>query len=131
MSACRKSPIRSTLNDFYERHLVVKQPHHHKRETCRLCDSSELERVLELTPTPPANAMMPAELLDQEQQCFPLDVYFCSSCHHAQLLDIIDPSDLFEEYVYVTGTSAANVDHFARYADQVIEEFGLRPEDLI
>jgi SAM-dependent methyltransferase len=109
----------------------MKQPKHQLRETCRLCDSSDLQRVLELTPTPPANAMVPASLLDQQQQCFPLDVYFCNNCHHAQLLDIIDPSDLFEEYVYVTGTSAANVDHFRRYAAQVIEVAGLQKGDLV
>ena len=109
----------------------MRQPHHHKRHHCRLCDSTDMESVLELTPTPPANAMVPARLADQEQQCFPLDVYFCNSCHHAQLLDIIDPSDLFEEYVYVSGTSAANVDHFGRYAEQVIEVAGLERDDLV
>ncbi|MDH3386403.1 MAG: class I SAM-dependent methyltransferase [Gammaproteobacteria bacterium] len=109
----------------------MEQPHHHKREACRLCGARNLECVLELTPTPPANAMVPAKLLDQAQQCYPIDVYFCESCHHAQLLDIIDPSYLFEEYVYVSGTSSANVDHFRRYADQVIGVAGLEPGDLV
>ncbi len=109
----------------------MRQPRHHKRETCRLCDSTDLQRVLESTPTPPANAMVPGELLNEAQQCYPLDVYFCNTCHHAQLLDIIDPSDLFEDYVYVSGTSSANVEHFGRYADQVIEVAGLEKGDLV
>lgn len=107
------------------------QPRHHKRETCRLCGSVELERVLELTPTPPANAMVPASALGQVQQCFPLDVYFCQSCKHVQLLDIIDPADLFEDYIYVSGTSPANVAHFGRYAQQLIDLAGLEPGDLV
>lgn len=107
------------------------QPRHHLRETCRLCGSSDLRRVLELTPTPPANAMVSKNLLEHEQQCFPLDVYFCNACHHSQLLDIIDPSDLFEDYVYVSGTSSANVAHFGRYAEQVIEVANLKPGDLV
>ena len=56
--------------------------------------------------------MVPEQFLDYEQQCFPLDIYFCESCHHSQLLDIIDPSDLFEEYVYEV---AARYDHFCRF----------------
>jgi len=105
--------------------------HHHLRETCRLCGSHELERVLELTPTPPANAMVPKDHLEVEQRCFPLDVYFCSGCHHAQLLDIIDPSNLFEEYIYVSGTSSANVAHFGHYAEQVIQIGALEAGDLV
>jgi SAM-dependent methyltransferase len=75
--------------------------------------------------------MVPKDFLGHEQQCFPLDVYFCQRCHHAQLLDIIDPSDLFEDYVYVSGTSSANVAHFGRYANQVIEAAGLDAGDLV
>lgn len=107
------------------------QPRHHLRETCRLCGSSDLQCVLELTPTPPANAMVPENFLEQEQQCFPLNVYFCNACHHSQLLDIIDPSDLFEDYIYVSGTSSANVEHFGRYAEQVINVANLEAGDLV
>lgn len=107
------------------------QPRHYLRETCRLCGSRHLERTLELTPTPPANAMVPEPLRSQVQQSYPLDVYFCQSCHHAQLLDIIHPSDLFEDYLYVSGTSPANVEHFRRYADEVLELAGLEVGDLV
>jgi len=106
-------------------------PRHHRRETCRLCGGRALERVLELTPTPPANALVPEPLRKRPQRCFPLDVYFCESCQHAQLLDIIDPVDLFRDYVYVSGTSAVNVDHFGRYARQVMEKTGLERGDLV
>ena len=67
---------------------------------------------MELTPTPPANAFVPEHLLAHPQRCYPLNVYFCLDCGHVQLLDIIDPGDLFTEYVYVSGTSPANVEHF-------------------
>lgn len=107
------------------------QPRHHLRETCRLCGSRELERVLELTPTPPANAMVPERSRDLEQQRFALDVYFCRACHHAQLLDIIDASDLFSDYVYVSGTSPANVEHFRGYAREVMDLAGIAPGDLV
>jgi SAM-dependent methyltransferase len=106
-------------------------PRHHRREACRLCGGHALERVLELTPTPPANALVPAALKDRPQRSFPLDVYFCRDCHHAQLLDILDAEDLFRDYVYVSGTSSVNVDHFGRYAREVVERCGLEPGDLV
>ncbi len=67
-------------------------PHHHRRTTCRLCDSGDFERVIALTPTPPANALVPESALAEQQTAYPLDVYRCASCGHLQLLDIIDPT---------------------------------------
>ena len=83
-----------------------------RRDTCRLCGGKDLALVLKLTPTPPANAFVDKDSLDTEQACFPLDVFFCEDCFHVQLLDVVDPGLLFENYVYVSGTSPAFVKHF-------------------
>ena len=92
-----------------------------RRGTCRLCGGADLTLILELTPTPPANAFVPAEALGKPQAVFPLDVAFCEGCGHVQLLDVVDPAVLFEDYVYVSGTSPVFVEHFRRYADALIE----------
>ncbi len=97
--------------------------HCHHRTTCRLCGGTSLTKVLALKPTPPANAFVAAEVLDAPQQTFPLDVFFCESCHHVQLLDVVDPRVLFENYVYVSGTSPVFVKHFEDYAAFVIDHY--------
>jgi len=78
-----------------------------RRDYCQLCGSRDLTLILSLAPTPPANAFVPESALDQEQECFPLDVFHCEDCHHTQLTDVVDPAVLFENYVYVSGTSPA------------------------
>ncbi len=105
--------------------------HCHRRATCRLCGARDLALVLQLTPTPPANAFVPASALGTPQEVFPLDVFFCRSCGHVQLLDVVDPRILFENYVYVSGTSPAFVAHFQRYAADMIALLGLKPGDLV
>ena len=101
-----------------------------RRDTCRLCGGKDLASVLKLTPTPPANAFVDNIALDTEQACFPLDVFFCSTCFHVQLLDVVDPGLLFENYVYVSGTSPAFVKHFSDYANAVTSRFGPAPGSL-
>jgi SAM-dependent methyltransferase len=93
--------------------------HIRRRTTCRLCDSGNLVPAFSLTPTPPANAFVPAEERNVPQEVFPLELFFCQDCTHLQLLDVVDPKLLFENYVYVSGTSPSFVRHFEEYSDAV------------
>src|SRR5277367_6609748 len=103
----------------------------HRRKTCRLCGEEKLTLVLELAPTPPANAFVSREELDKPQPTFPLDVFFCEDCRHVQLLDVVDPSVLFKNYVYVSGTSPAFVAHFESYARGILDRFKPAPGSLV
>jgi hypothetical protein len=87
------------------------------RADCRLCGSSRLTKVLDLGTTPLANELPAFPMLDQEQ--FPLYLVDCDRCGHVQLPVVVNPSRLFRDYVYVSGTSAVFVDHLQRYAHDV------------
>lgn len=102
-----------------------------RRETCRICDDSDLEMILSFGPTPLANAFLhsPAEIPAERR--YPLDVYFCRRCTLLQLLDVVDPSVLFRDYVYVTGMSRTLTAHFQSYAESVTALLGLGPRDLV
>ena len=94
-----------------------------RRADCRLCGSTQLELVISLQPTPPANAFVPFSMVGIPQECFPLEVYFCTRCSHVQLRDVVDPQELFGNYVYVSGTSPSFVKHFEGYADQLVRAY--------
>jgi SAM-dependent methyltransferase len=102
-----------------------------RRATCRLCDSGDLSLVLSLTPTPPANAFVTVDALDTLQECFPLDLHLCGACGHLQLLHVLDPSLLFADYVYVSGTSPSFVAHFEEYAASIMETYQPPPGALV
>ncbi|MGE4218803.1 MAG: methyltransferase domain-containing protein [Alphaproteobacteria bacterium] len=98
---------------------------------CRLCGGRDLAPVLSLPPTPPANAFVGPDKLDAPQPLFPLDLRLCRTCGHVQLGHLVDRSALFADYVYVSGTSPAFVEHFRTYAAGCIERAGLRAGDLV
>lgn len=105
--------------------------HAHRRISCALCSSSNITEVLSLAPTPPANAFAKTERDAYQQDRYPLDLMLCGHCGHVQLGTVVDPSVLFKDYVYVSGTSPSFVRHFEEYATSVISEFRLSSDDLI
>jgi len=90
-----------------------------RRSSCRLCGEAELRPAFSLTPTPPANAFVSADRLGEVQRAYPLELDFCSGCTHLQLRHVVDPHLLYEDYVYVSGTSPVFVRHFAEYAESL------------
>jgi hypothetical protein len=48
-----------------------------------------------------------------------------------QLQTVVDPKRLFKDYVYVSGTSPVFVKHFEAYANEVIDRFNLKKDDLV
>jgi SAM-dependent methyltransferase len=112
-------------------HPPAEKSLYYRRKTCRLCGGKHLVLALELTPTPLANAFVPREEVDKPQPLFPLDVFFCVDCRHVQLLDVVDPSVLFENYVYVSGTSTSFIAHFENYVKGVLNQFKPAPGSLV
>ncbi len=88
-------------------------------------------QVFSLKPTPPANAFLPIEKLSMSDEKFPLDLFFCNSCSHVQLLDVVNPEILFKDYVYVSGTSPVFVEHFRKYALALLEQSKAEPNSFI
>jgi SAM-dependent methyltransferase len=94
---------------------------HSRRETCRLCGSRNLEIALHYVPTPPADAYVPMDQRDVVQEVYPLDLYLCRDCGFSQLCDVIRADSIYVDYIYETKSSLGLVDHFKRYAHDVLD----------
>jgi C-methyltransferase-like protein/putative zinc binding protein/methyltransferase family protein len=92
----------------------------HHRNDCRLCHSKNLKLVLPLKPSALADSYVPADQCNKEQPRYSLDTYLCLDCGHVQLLEVVDPRILFSHYLYVTSVSLGLLEHFSRYADEVV-----------
>jgi len=97
-----------------------------------MCDELTLVKVMELTPTPPGNALRKQEELALPEVTYPLDLCFCTRCHHVQLGHVVDPRILYQnDYLYVSGTSSHFVKHLEAYAADMVARFGLTPGMLV
>ena len=78
------------------------------RDICRLCNSGNIHNFLELEPTPPANNFVKNR---KYQDKIPLDLCICFNCNHVQLREIVEPSILYSNYLYVSSTSPSMTKH--------------------
>jgi methylation protein EvaC len=96
---------------------------------CGLCGSSDLVKVLDFGDHPLANAFL--ESPHEKEERYPLRVYFCRSCASVQLLDIIDPTKIFIDYVYLTSASKPMSDHFIKMGNDLCDEFITSKKDVV
>ena len=97
-----------------------------KRGTCRLCDSRSLELVLSLPACPPVDAFCRESETASALPYFPMDLFLCLDCGHAQLLHVVRPDILFGNYIYTSSSSPDLDSHFDSYVVFLSERLGLR-----
>jgi SAM-dependent methyltransferase len=86
-----------------------------KLENCLCCGGSNLKFILDLNSQPLANSYLKDE--NESEDVFPLGINFCVDCTHTQLTHAVDPDLLFENYLYVSGTSNTLREYFDWFAD--------------
>ncbi len=98
---------------------------------CRVCDSRELQPILDLGYTALANSFLkPGQDAGAEPR-FPLRVVLCGKCGLVQIDEQVPPEVLFKDYIYVTGTSDLALTHADFLAGHFVKDYGLRKGDLV
>ncbi|MFI5960264.1 methyltransferase domain-containing protein [Cryptosporangium sp. NPDC051539] len=100
-------------------------------DRCLVCTSTELEPVVSLTPTPPANDVTSSPEASRAQERYPLDLVRCAGCGLVQLRDVVPRDRLFADYRYATGAAPGLVAHCRELADTVIGRLGLGAGDSV
>jgi SAM-dependent methyltransferase len=107
-----------------------------KRQTCRMCESPQVEAVLDLGRIPVVTPNVDARNAVQQyagvqSQTVPLGMYVCRGCGHLQLLDVVDPEVQYNNFNYVTSISLGLPEHFVKFAGEVIAAAGAPPGALV
>lgn len=102
-----------------------------KRDNCRLCLSADVEKVMPYVATPVGDHYVSDAEVGENQEVFPLDLYFCRNCGQLQLLDVVNPEAIYKDYLYETSTSLGLVEHFQKYAEDIIRRMNIVQGDFV
>jgi SAM-dependent methyltransferase len=99
------------------------------KTNCRVCNHTQLQKVLDLGLSPLANNLLSHG--DEVAELFPLELMYCDNCHNCQLSYTVEAGKMFDHYLYVSSTAKSFRDHFDQAANQYINDFNLNVNDLI
>lgn len=100
-----------------------------KVDQCRVCLGTKFSQWLNLGSQPLANALLVSE--DQTETFYPLNVVYCKSCGLVQLDTVVDPTVLFDDYVYYSSTSEVFIEHFESLAFSEFAIGNVKKGDLV
>jgi SAM-dependent methyltransferase len=97
-----------------------------RRNTCRGCERERLECFLDLGRMPLAGGFLPGPEAIGSEKTYPLPVHVCLDCGLVQILEVVDPEVLFQDYSFSSSTVGPLVEHFAAYAQWLHEKLACR-----
>lgn len=89
---------------------------------CPVCGSKGQQMVMDLGAQPLANDFMSNVYSALARPRFPLKLVRCRVCNHYHLSHMVDRGDLFQHYLYTSGTSTTLSNYFEWLAQKVIRE---------
>ncbi len=98
---------------------------------CRICDSTNLYKYLDLGMMPLVNQLESTKEKALTVDRFPLEVLFCNNCGLSQLSCIVNPALMFMDYPYRSGISKTFIKHCDELADYYCKRFELIESDYV
>lgn len=99
---------------------------------CRGCATPLALPLIDLGTSPPSNAYVRADQLEQAEQWVPLKVAVCQHCWLVQTEDYTSADSLFDaEYAYFSSFSSTWLAHAERYVAEMVERFGLTADSRV
>lgn len=103
-----------------------------KLDYCQICNSSDLDQVLDLGFQPLADNLRKLDDKMQETIFYPLKINLCRKCILLQTSCIIDDKKLYpNNYHYTPGISKQVRDNFNAFSKKTIDLYNLKKTDLI
>lgn len=89
---------------------------------CRVCDSQNLEPVVDLGSQPWCNHFLKADEVGKEPT-YPLRVVFCHQCATAQLDYTVKKEIMFGDHTYLSGVTKSLSQHFKTVSEEIDSRF--------
>lgn len=88
-----------------------------KKDVCRCCGSNKLNKYLDLGSQPMANQYHKNDI---EINNMPLQLFYCAECFNSQIGIVVNPKEMFDNYLYVSGTTNTLQIYFENFVKSIL-----------
>lgn len=114
--------MKKPIHDFAPGHL----------DLCQICNSRDLELVLDLGHQPPCDSLLTKEQLNEPEATYPLRLVRCRSCGLVQIDHVVDGSTVYHrEYPYRSGITKELTDHLHRLSIDLVKRCRTPADSLV
>lgn len=92
--------------------------------SCAFCNSENFEILVDFGPMALAGGFLKEESI-KEEKLFQMTLIFCNQCFMVQILEKIDPDEMFSDYFYFSSAIGTLSEHFSNYAKDIKNKFNL------
>jgi len=100
-----------------------------KNVKCRICGNKKLYTYLNLGNQPPSNSFVKSNKIKEKK--FPLKVQICEKCGLSQLDTIVSAKNIFNEYLYLSSSSRALVEHYKKMTKDILKVVKPKKKSLL
>ena len=90
------------------------------RNKCRLCNSKKIKQAIDFGDTIIAEKYLD-NIKSKKSLSAPMKIFHCLNCSHVQLVNIVDPNYLWNNFTFKTKNNAQLVQHFQRTAKRILK----------
>jgi 2-polyprenyl-3-methyl-5-hydroxy-6-metoxy-1,4-benzoquinol methylase len=91
---------------------------------CRFCKNPLTREFVDLANSPPSNAYLRAEQLNEPEIFYPLRVFVCEKCFLVQIDEYKKADEIFDEnYAYFSSFSKSWLEHSRQYVEMMTRRF--------
>ena len=81
------------------------------KKKCVLCLKGEIKIFVNLGNSPLANNLISSKDLNKKEKKYPLVLGKCKKCNHVQLHSLVNPKNMFDNYLYLSSASSTLEKH--------------------
>jgi SAM-dependent methyltransferase len=97
---------------------------------CDICGSTDLLPGLDLGHQPVGDLILTEAMLNEPETHYPMQLFLCGDCGLCQLGFTVDPSEVYKDFPFVSGTTATATRHLQDLAHNLTRRLGLGPDNF-
>jgi SAM-dependent methyltransferase len=98
--------------------------------TCDICGSTDLLAGLDLGHQPVGDLLLTDASLNEPETFYPMQLFLCRECGLCQLGYTVDPSEVYKDFPFVSGTTQTATRHLQDLAHNLTQRLSLGPDSF-